>query len=385
MNRYNFDKVVCRKGTYSAKWRVDHSDVIPLSVADMDIPAPPQLIARLSELNEKGIYGYTDLSTDWNQTITNWLARHYQWLIDPDWVVFCPRVIQAIAIYLQNFTQRNDNVVMFSPSYCPISNIVKDNGRKLVECQLVYENNHYQVDFADLEQKLATACCFILLSPHNPTGTVWEKSTLLKIIALCEKYQVFIISDDVHADFCFEQHTYYPLAALHKYALNHGIICSSPSKTFNLPGLEIANLIIANPKIRATFKQCLHAAGFHNPGYFSVAALEVAYRDCDDWLRELKDYLLVNKIYAGHFLTCNIPGMVVCESAGTYLLWVNYQSTGLTEQQLKIEVLERAGVDVSLGSGFGDAGVGFFRLNVALPRRQLEIALDKIVNSYNSL
>jgi cystathionine beta-lyase len=383
MGRYDFDRVVNRKGTNSAKWHDNCGNVTPLSVADMDIPAPPQIVARLRQLNEKGIYGYTDLSGDWQRIVAEWNYRRYQWPIEPDWAVFCPRVVNAIALYLQHFTRRNDKVVMLSPSYGPISRLIVDNQRQLSASPLRYQQQRYQIDFDDLDRRLAGASCFILLSPHNPTGTIWQEDVLLKISALCEKHGVFIISDDVHADFCFAGQRYRPIAALSDYVREHSMVCASPSKTFNLAGLETAVVIIANPTTRAHFEQAMAAAGFHNPGYFSAAALEIAYRDCDDWLDELCLYLFANRTFAAEVLAQT--GFEVCQSAGTYLLWVNYQNSGLTEPQLKTRVFDPAGVEVTFGSAFGSAGAGFFRINVALPREPLMMALENIKNHCNLL
>lgn len=381
---YDFDKTSDRAGTHSAKWnsQIAESGIIPLSVADMDIPAPPQVINKLAEFNQKGIYGYTDLSTNWNQTVTNWMKRQYQWDIQPDWVVFCPRVIQAVALYIQNFTQYQDKIVVLSPSYGPISNIVSANGRLLVESKLRYQNGGYSIDFDDLDNKLKEAKCFILLSPHNPTGIVWNNNELTEICNLAKKHNIFIISDDVHADFIFNKSKYVPISKFSNYVQNNSLICTSPAKTFNLAGLEIANIIIANSDIRNKFKHALNTAGIHNPGYFSVPALNVAYNDCDGWLNLLKEYINQNKQHARQFLLNHIPALIIPPSDGTYLLWVDYTNLQIDESQLREWFLGRAGIDASFGSGFGCAGHGFFRLNLALPRPILNVALKKLVNAY---
>lgn len=385
MKKYNFDQQISRNGTYSAKWNGEqHSTMyptIPLSVADMDIPLPEKVIKQLTHLSKKGVYGYTLLSSDWEECVTQWMQRHYQWHINPQHVVFCPRVIQAVSLYLQNFTQAGDTIVSLAPAYHPISNAVMVNQRQLLESELLYSDGCYSINFTDLEEKFTQASCFILLSPHNPTGTVWDKNVLTKIASLAEKYQVFIISDDVHADLIFYHHQHQVISSLNSYVEQNSFICTSPAKTFNMAGLEVANIIIANDKHRQKFQRCLEAAGIHNPGYYSVPAFLTAYRDCDDWLRALKHYLAANRELVCTTLKTHFPGWVITRSEGTYMLWVNYQSSNLTEAELKGWFLKRAGVEMSWGSGFGTAGKGFFRINIATPRATLAEALARIVST----
>lgn len=220
MNQNNFNKLISRQNTYSAKWCNSNANVIPLSVADMDISAPDFIINKLSQFNLTGIYGYTDLSSDWNNVAVNWFKSQYAWHVTPESVVFCPRIIQAVSLYIQNFTQIGDKVTTLSPAYHPISNTVCVNHRHLLESPLIYHNGYYEIDFDDLEDKFKQSVCFILLSPHNPTGTVWQQADLLKIAKLAEKYKVFIISDDVHADFVFDNAIYRPISTLSSYVDN---------------------------------------------------------------------------------------------------------------------------------------------------------------------
>lgn len=385
MEEYNFDNKISRDDTFSAKWNGKQYSTlyptIPLSVADMDIPLPEKVINRLAHLSQQGIYGYTLLSSDWEECVAQWMLRHYRWSINPQHVVFCPRVIQAISLYLQNFTHAGDAIVSLTPAYHPISNAVVVNQRQLLESELIYSDGCYSINFTDLEEKFKQASCFILLSPHNPTGTVWDQTVLTKIAALAENYQVFIISDDVHADFIFGHSQHQVISSFNRYVEQNSFICTSPAKTFNMAGLEVANIIIANDKHRQKFQRCLEAAGIHNPGYYAVPALLTAYRDCDDWLQALKHYLAANRALVCTTLKAHFPGWVVTRSEGTYMLWVNYQSSNLTETELKNWFLERAGVEMSWGSGFGAVGKGFFRINIATPRAILAEALSRIVST----
>lgn len=378
MQDYNFDKIISRSGTYSAKWSDEKSDLIPLSVADMDIPAPDFLINALAEVNQKGIYGYTLLSSDWEQTAADWFQRHYNWRPDPAHIVFCPRVVQAVSLYIQNFTQPGDAIVSLSPAYHPISHAVEANHRMLLQSALHYRNQRYEIDFDDLENKFKTACCFILLSPHNPTGTIWSENDLKKITLLAEKYSVFIISDDVHADFIFNHSQHQVISSFCEYVKQNSFICTSPAKTFNMAGLEVANIVIANEKHREKFKSALISAGIHNPGYFSVPAFLAACRHGDNWLAALKTYLAGNRQWVRDFCRRHFPGWTVTAGEGTYMLWIDYRPMAISEEQLRRWFTGLAGVEMSWGSGFGAEGQGFFRVNIAAPRPLLMQAFERI-------
>ncbi|MCO4179295.1 MalY/PatB family protein [Proteus terrae] len=382
MYQNNFNKLISRQNTYSAKWCNSNANVIPLSVADMDIPAPDFIINALAQFNLKGIYGYTDLSHDWNNVAVNWFKTQYQWVVEPESIVFCPRIIQAVSFYIQNFTRVGDKVTTLSPAYYPISNAVCVNQRELLESPLIYRDGYYEIDFDDLESKFKQSVCFILLSPHNPTGTVWQKSDLLKIAELAQKYQVFIISDDVHADFVFDGATYHPISSINSYVKQHSFICTSPAKTFNLAGLEVANIVIANPEYREKFKQCLIAAGIHNPGYFSVPAFLQAYTlQGQQWVGELKTYLADNRHWVKEQCERYFPDWVITQSHGTYMLWINYQKMQLSEEQLKHWFVSLAEVEMSWGRGFGAVGDGFFRINIATPRSILETVFTRLIRT----
>ncbi|SUC00649.1 aminotransferase [Proteus vulgaris] len=382
MYQNNFNKLISRQNTYSAKWCNSNANVIPLSVADMEIAAPDFITNKLAEFNHKGIYGYTDLSHDWNNVAANWFKSQYQWIVAPETIVFCPRVIQAVSLYIQNFTQIGDKVTTLSPAYHPISNAVCVNNRELLESPLIYRDGYYEIDFDDLENKFKQSVCFMLLSPHNPTGTVWQKNDLIKIAKLAQKYHVFIISDDVHADFVFDDALYHPISSLNTYVEQHSFICTSPAKTFNLAGLEIANIVIANPEYREKFKQCLNAAGIHNPGYFSVPAFLQAYTlQGQQWLGELKTYLADNRRWVKEQCERHFSDWVVTQSHGTYMLWINYQKMQLTEEQLKHWFVSLAEVEMSWGRGFGAVGDGFFRINIATPRSILETVFTRLIRT----
>ncbi|MEK3888419.1 MalY/PatB family protein [Bacillus sp. FSL K6-3431] len=381
----NFDKIVDRFNTNSAKWdgiAIDHGkDVIALSVADMDLQAPRVLINKMVEMAEHGIYGYTDPFPPYYEAILNWFKRMYNWEIQREWVVFCPRIVQAVSLIIQNFIQEGEKVLVHTPSYMPITNAVTVNKRTLVESPLLLKNGRYEIDFEDTEKKMQEGVKILLLcSPHNPTGRVWTKEELLRLGELCVKYHVLLVSDDIHADFIHGDHTHTFIASLSEQLKEISMICTSPAKTFNLASLEIANIIIPNEKLRTKFKETMIQAGIHNPTFFAVPALEVAYTACDDWLLDVKAYIQDNITFTKVFCSAHLPEIQIIEPEGTFLLWMDCRNWSARETELKRLILEEAKVSVSFGTSFGLAYEGFIRVNVATSRKHLEEGLRRIAH-----
>lgn len=379
--QYNdFERIISRYGTYSAKWdeavQRHHYPVTPLSVADMDFPSAPAVIEAINQANN-GIYGYTICGEAYAQTVVDWLDRHYHFMTQPEDIVHCPRVVQAISLFIHHFTQVDQGIGLFTPCYAPIMQCVTLNQRKLVPCPLTYKNQQYHLNISKLIECFQQIKVFILISPHNPTGTVWSTQQLRLICQLAEQYNVFIISDDVHADFVFNGR-HQIIAELSDYVAQHSMICTSPAKTFNMPGLEIANIVIQNPKVRSQFQQILARFGFHNPNYFSVPALYAAYTQCDQWLIALKDYIAKNKQIVTACFARDLPQLEITASNGTYLMWINYAKLAISPEIFKAIMLRLAKIELSWGEDFGQEGKYFFRLNVALPQKALLDCLNRI-------
>ncbi|WP_234450498.1 MalY/PatB family protein [Pluralibacter gergoviae] len=381
MEKTPFDTLISRSGTYSAKYHHSSDNTIALSVADMDFPTAPCIKQALAAANDTAIYGYTLLSDDWQSVAAGWFSRRYQWTVSPEHIVFCPRVVQAVSLWIQNFTRPGEAIATLSPGYHPISHAVEVNQRRLLESPLRYSHGRYAIDFADLEQKFRRAACFIFISPHNPTGTVWDEKTLLKIAALAEKHHVFIISDDVHADFIFNNRRHRIISTLSEYVQQNSMICTSPAKTFNIAGLEVANVVIASAQHRQKFSAALTAAGIHNPGYFTVPAFLAAYREGENWLSGLLDYLAENRRWVSDFCQRSFPDWRITDGDGTYMLWIDYRAMNTGEAQLRQLFSDVAHVEMNWGSDFGEAGAGFFRVNLALPRARLEEAFTRIAQA----
>ncbi|WP_040976940.1 MalY/PatB family protein [Necropsobacter massiliensis] len=388
MTENQFDIFIDRSKSSSAKWEMTHKygeDIIPMSVADMDLSAPRKMIEYLSRQNNVGIYGYTILPDNYYDIVRKYIFRHYNYKTTNDSILFCPRIIQAISIYIKEFTSKNDRICILTPSYSPIIDAITLNERYAEKCELVYHKGNYSIDFHKLEKCFKISKAFILISPHNPTGIVWSYNELQKISQLAEKYRVFILSDDVHADFDFSDNKHIIISTLSKYIENNSIICTSPAKTFNIPGLEISNLIIYNNNVRTKFQKCMQALGMHNPNFFSIPAINIAYQYCDEWLESLKHYIYQNKILVREFFNQNIPQLEIANSEGTYLVWINYSKLHINEEKLKHWFIDLSHIEVSWGSNFGVKDLPFFRMNIAMPRSLLEECLDKIKNGLTLL
>lgn len=384
---YDFDRIISRFGTNSAKWdgmaQAHGKDMIALSVADMDLQAPPKVVEQMVESARHGIYGYTDPFPPYFEAVQHWLDKAYGWQVPQEWIVFSPRIVQAVSVLIQRFTNEGDRILIHTPAYQPIAKAVAINGRKLAESPLRLVDGRYEIDFEDMERQMQQGVKMVLLvSPHNPTGRVWTREELERLAELCITYDALIVSDDIHADFIHEGHEHTIIAKLSEEIADRSIICTSPGKTFNLASLEIANIVIPNDGLRERFKDGLQQAGMHNPTFFAVPALETAYTACDDWLQELRAYITDNISFTESFMAEHMPELKVMKPEGTYLLWVDCTACSRNESDLVKWIEEQSRVSVSFGTSFGQAGEGFVRINVAAPRPLLREALERMAAHY---
>lgn len=375
-------EIVNRKNTNCAKWdelieETGEPDIIPLTVADMDFRISDEIIAEIIKCARHGVYGYTNVSKKCMTLVHEWIAKHYSTCVTLDDIVFCPRIINAIALFIQNFTKPGDKILVNTPLYDPIATTIEINNRLLVKSPLVLKNNHYEINFAELEELLKTDVkAMILVSPHNPSGRVFNKSEIQKIVNLCKKNDVLLFSDEVHADFIWKGNFTSVASEFHNYSKI--IVGYSPAKTFNIPGIEASFIVIKNNEIRDKFLLSLRQNGFNNPNYFCNAAVEAAYGKSDTWLSEIRQYILDNRQFAVKFITEKMYPCKVVEGEGTFLLWVDYSSLGITEDKLSDKLIHDAKVAFSMGSSFGEDGNGFMRINLALPKELLESVLNKV-------
>ncbi|WP_110113737.1 MalY/PatB family protein [Bacillus sp. CGMCC 1.16541] len=384
MTHYLFDEVINRKQTQSVKWDKTETffgsaDVLPLWVADMDFLAPPHVLDALQERVKHGVFGYTAASSETSDALIQWLYKKHQWKVQEESIIYSPGIVFAISMAIQAFTKQGDQVLIQSPVYTPFFEMVKLNERQVVENSLFLKDGHYEIDFADLEQKLANnVTLMILCNPHNPVGRVWTKEELTKITKLCTKHNVLLLSDEIHSDLIYPPYQHIPISSLSEEVSDRIITCVAPSKTFNIPGLQASAIIIPNEELREAYNKQQQKQGFFTLNTFGIVAMEAAYRYGESWLNELLLYLKENVTLVETFIEENLPSLDVIKPEGTYLMWIDCRNLNLTDEQMNDLLLKKGKVAVELGTKYGENGSGFIRLNIACPRSTLLDGLHRI-------
>lgn len=396
--RYDFDREIDRKDTQSAKWGViqdpdnpsrwlatedyfGENRVLPLWVADMDFPAPQPVTEALIKRARHGIFGYTVRTQGYDQAVVDWMDRRHGWTIDPGWIVSTPGVVPAVNFLVRSFTRPGQKVLVQRPVYYPFFNAIENNAAEIVSSSLILNGSRYEMDFADFEKKAAepATTLFILCSPHNPVGRVWTPEELTRIGEICLEHQVLVVADEIHADLIYRGVTFTPFAALGEKLAQNTVVCTAPSKTFNLAGLHTSNIIIPNPSLRRRFQQTLNSCGMGKwASPFGVLACETAYREGEPWLEQVMAYIEDNLDYLQAFIQKHIGGMRVIRPEGTYLVWLDCRGLGLDKWGLKRLMLKQARIFPDEGFIFGPEGEGFERINIACPRSILKEALERI-------
>lgn len=379
----NFDEIVDRYNTNCLKYdfkkeRNKPEDIFPMWVADMDFRCPPEVINDLKTRVEHGIFGYSDVDITYFRALYSWYLTHFNVKLQRDWLVNTPGVVFALATAVKVFTKENDYVLINNPVYNPFSEVIEDNHRQILSSDLINNNGHYEIDFSDLEQKIKeyNIKLYLLCSPHNPVGRVWSKQELDKIVEICKKYNVFIVSDEIHSDFVFEGKHICMLN--YQNYLDNIIVCTSPSKTFNLAGLQTSNILIPNKEVKDKFMQEVWATGYSNINALGLVACKSAYEHGDKWLKELLEYLKGNVKLVEEYMEQNLPNIKVTHPEGTYLLWIDFSGTNLSDDEIINKLTYEAKLWLNSGIKYGKSGKGFQRLNIALPRSELQHALEKI-------
>ena len=347
----------------------------------MDFPTAQPVLEALHQRTNHGVFGYTEADPDrFFSVLQGWFLAQHQWEIQKEWLLQTPGVVFALAMAVKAYTQPEDAVLIQQPVYYPFTEVILDNGRRRVSNDLVLRGGRYEIDFADLEAKIVAnqVKLFLLCSPHNPVGRVWTKEELERIAEICRKHHVIVVADEIHEDFVWSGHPHIPFASLGEEAANYSVTCTSPSKTFNLAGLQVSNIFIPNFELRRKLKHEINAAGYSQLNTLGLTACEAAYRDGLPWLEELKAYLRQNIEYTRTFLRQNLPQVRLIEPEGTYLLWLDFRNLGLSNTALEELIIKKAGLWLDSGAIFGAAGKGFQRINVACPRAVLAEALQRI-------
>ena len=377
-----FDEVIDRRGTNSYKW--DHAggeDVIPMWVADMDFRTAPCIVDALRRRVGHGIFGYVAVPQSSYETVVGWFGSQHGWDIAPEWIQYTSGVVPAVSAVIKALTMPGDRVAVLTPAYNCFFSSIRNNGCQVEECPLVYEANTYHIDFEDLERRLALTDVKVLLfcNPHNPAGRVWTRRELTQVVELCHRHGVVIVSDEIHCELVMPGHRFTPLASVSQQAQQITITCNSPSKSFNIAGLQIANIITPHALWRDRIDRAININEVCDVNPFGVEALQAAYSPVGArWLDELNTYLHSNyEALRAHFAE-HLPHLPVTTLEGTYLVWVNITPLGHGSDHVAGRLLRDARVAVNSGTMYGASGEGFIRLNIALPRTRMLEALARI-------
>lgn len=383
--KYNFDEVIERRNTCSLKYdcaeeRGRPADILPLWVADMDFRTPPEVIAALKERAEHGIFGYSEPDEEYFSVLKNWFIRRHGWDIDTDKVVLTCSVVYALCTFIRILTKKDEGVLICQPVYYPFEESIVENGRKLVVSRLVNNDGYYTVDYGDFERKITenNVRLFILCNPHNPVGRVWSREELERMGDICLKHGVFIVSDEIHADFVYGEHRHNVFPLIRPEFEKNCAVCTAPTKTFNLAGLHNANIYIPDDKIRSEYRAELNRHGYSQSNVMGMVACKAAYKYGEEWLLQLKEYLRGNIEFMREYIGKELPAIKMTEPEGTYLVWLDFSACGYTDRQLKDIIINKAGLWLEDGYIFGRGGSGFQRVNVACPRSVLKTALERL-------
>ncbi|BBF41361.1 aspartate aminotransferase [Lachnospiraceae bacterium KM106-2] len=389
MSKFEFDQIIDRRNTNAIK--VDFSryygmedDMISMWVADMDFEVPKAITDAMKSRCEHPIYGYTMYDDSYVKSVQSWMKRRHSYEFKKEWLLHTPGVVFGIAMAIRALTKPEEAVMIQTPVYYPFSKMVLKNGRKLVKNSLVLQDGRYVMDYEKIEQQIVKykVKVFILCSPHNPVGRVWTQEELIRLGDLLVRHDVKIISDEIHMDFIYPGHKHQVLAGLRKEYENRLVTCTAPSKTFNLAGLQMSNLFIANDQIRAAVKAEIEKTGYDEPNLFGPIACQAAYDNGEAWLDELLEYLAENIQFTKKFLQEHMPKVKLIEPEGSYLLWVDFRAYGMSNEALNERIRKKAKVWLDAGEMFGSEGNGFQRINIATSRKTLEKALNNLANAF---
>lgn len=381
--KYNFDKTVERRNTNSYKWAVENdNDIIPLWVADMDFEIAPAIQDAIKRRAEHPVYGYVKVPDEFYQASINWFATRHNWHFKREWMTYTIGVVPAVSAVIKAFTNPGDKVILQTPDYNCFFSSIRNNGCEIVENPLKRVGDTYEMDYTDLEEKAkdAKTKMLILCNPHNPAGRVWTKEELTKLGEICIKHNIIIISDDIHCELVMPGNEYTPLPSISEALQNQCISCISPSKSFNIAGLQIANIVTSNPEWLEKIDRAININEVCDVNPFGVEALIAAYNESGEWIDELCKYINGNYKLLKEFFSANFPQFRVIKLEGTYLTWIDISASGMSSDDFTQMLLEKAHVWVNSGTMYGEkAGEGYIRINLATQRERINEALRRMV------
>ncbi len=384
--KYDFDKVVPRRGTNSYKWDlVKQEDVIPLWVADMDFAVAPPIQEALRKRMEHPVFGYTLVPDSYYESVINWFCRRHNWHIEKDWILYTSGVVPAVSCAIKAFTLPGEKVLLQTPAYNCFFSSIRNQGCEVLENELVREGDTYRIDFDDFERKCADekTTVFLLCNPHNPCGRVWTKEELQRMADICRKHHVKVISDEIHCEIIMPGCHFTPFALVDE---DNGVTLNSPSKNFNIAGLQIANVICKNDEWRRRIDRVINIYEVCDVNPFGVIALQAAYNECGDWIDEMNQYVWGNYQYLKRFVLDELPQIQVIRMEGTYLAWLDIMCYELSSDEATQQLLHEGRVFVSSGTLYGrKAGEGYLRINLACPRETLKqglVRLGRVLGQY---
>ena len=374
-----------RNGTYSLKFdgaekKFGTNDLLPLWVADMDLASPLCVQEALQKRALHPIYGYTVYPPRYYESIVSWMQKRYGFKVEKEWIVPCYGVVPSLGFAISAYSKEGDGILIQTPLYPPFASSIKHKNRKVLDNTLIYQNGRYVIDFDDFEAKVSKATLFLLCSPHNPTGRVWRTEELEKMIAICLRYDVLIVADEIHADIVYEG-VHQPLGKFEQIA-KRCIVLNAPSKTFNIAGLNTSYAIIPDSKLRHAYEVEQAKSGISNGNPFGIEALMTAYEKGEDWLEALKKYLKENRAYVSAFFVEHKLPIVPVPTEATYLMWLDCKGMGLAHQELVDFFVKKAKVGLNDGESFGKAGQGFMRLNIGTSHEVLQEAMQRVYKAY---
>jgi cystathionine beta-lyase len=387
----DFDNVIDRKGTNSLKYdyaieRGKPADILPLWVADMDFRTSSFILDAIAAQAQHGIYGYSEPLDGYFEATREWMKNHHGWDVKRSWYLLTPGIVFALAHCVRAFTDKGDGVMIQQPVYYPFSEVITDNGRRIVDNTLIYDENTrtYHMDADDFEKKIVdeNVKLVFICNPHNPVGRVWTRKELETVGDICHRHNVIVVSDEIHQDFVFKGHHEVFVNIKEEYQDNV-ITCTAPSKTFNIAGLQISNLFIPNARLKRRLRDEINASGYSQLNAVGLVACEAAYRYGTEWYQAAYEYIKSNISFVKKYIGENLPQIHMIEPEGTYLAWLDFRDLKLSNEQLEDLIVNKARLWLDSGAIFGKAGEGFERINVACPRKTLERALGQLNSVIN--